>query len=218
MAPPWYINGDYIIACSCDYGCPCNSNLPPSQDFCEGCSLLRIEDGKYEDEQFGPVDLGGFNCGFASRWPGRIHEGNGVVSFYVDAAPNAPQWKALTEIIRGQAGGPLSLLANTYSRTVGPDPLRPVSIQIRGAGTNTTADVLDQAGVKLVHMSFEPILAPGTRDPVYSTVVPSARSVYQEGGDQYSLKDFSVDDVAAGLKFAHPNKCGQYAPVHWKVP
>jgi hypothetical protein len=213
MAPPWYINGDYIIACSCDYGCPCNSDLPPSQIFCEGCSLLRINDGAYEDEQFGPVALGGFKCGFASRWPGRIHEGNGVVSFYIDADQGTPEWNALTQIITGQAGGPLSLLANTYSKR----QTHRVTIQINGAGANTVADVRD-AKLHRVHMSFEPILAPGTQDPVYSTVVPSARSVYQEGGDQYSLRGFRVDDEFDELKFGHPNKCGQYAPVHWKVP
>jgi hypothetical protein len=208
---PWYINGDYIVACNCNYGCPCNSNLPPTQEVCEGVSLLRIDDGEYNG-----VRLDGRKCGFASRWPGRIHEGNGVVSFYIDADQDTPEWNALHDIITGRAGGPLSLLAHTYSldKMFGPHL---VDIQIDGADENTVVNVVDlHNGKKRVHMTFERILVAG--NPVYSTVVPTARSVYQEGGDQYALQAFSVEDEVDDLNFNHPSKCAQYARVHWKVP
>ena len=201
---PWRIDGHYIVACSCDSVCPCNFGNPPTLGFCEGASLLQIVDGEYEDAQIGRVALGGFKCGFASRWPGPIYQGGGVVSFYIDAEEGTPEWDALTQIITGKAGGPLfPILRATYSpdKISGPHPV-PITISL--AGPNTSADV-----GKRVHMIF---------DRFVDTV--SSSEDYQVGGptDQYALDKFLVDDPNAGLTFNHEGKCGQHARVSWREP
>ena len=42
----WSVAGDYYQACSCDYGCPCEFEAPPTQGFCEDVSVWRIDQGK----------------------------------------------------------------------------------------------------------------------------------------------------------------------------
>jgi hypothetical protein len=232
MADPWYINGDYIIACSCDYVCPCNFGLLPKRtrddgvdNFCAGCSLVRINDGRY-----GKIALNGLNCGFASFWPGPIYEAGGVVSFYIDQAAGGggdPRHDALAEIIKGNAGGPLfPILASTYS----PDKMsgpHSVPFKITLAGEETSADVgalVDGEGDR-VHMVFQTIQV-GTRN-VYPTVVSS--EAYQVGGDlyQYALKEFSVKDATLDpipldpplpFNFNGQDRCAQHARVSWRGP
>ena len=50
----WHVNGDVLIACNCDFGCPCNFNARPSTGFCEGGWIWMIEKGHVDD-----VDLSG---------------------------------------------------------------------------------------------------------------------------------------------------------------
>ncbi len=49
MATKWHINGDYILACNCDYGCPCNFNARPTAGFCQGATGFLVAEGAYGD-------------------------------------------------------------------------------------------------------------------------------------------------------------------------
>jgi hypothetical protein len=35
-ATKWKLKGTVLIACNCDYGCPCNFNALPTHGHCEG--------------------------------------------------------------------------------------------------------------------------------------------------------------------------------------
>jgi hypothetical protein len=48
MATQWHINGDYLLGCNCDYGCPCNFNARPTEGDCQGSIGFHVEDGAYE--------------------------------------------------------------------------------------------------------------------------------------------------------------------------
>ena len=63
----WTMEADYLRACNCDYGCPCEFDAPPTQGFCEGVGAWRINRGRYGD-----VALDGLGQSFAlhSRPPG----------------------------------------------------------------------------------------------------------------------------------------------------
>src|ERR1700743_867340 len=67
----WNIEADFVQACNCDYGCPCEFSAPPTKGFCEGMGAWHITRGAY-----GNVKLDGLGVGFAARWPKAIHEGN----------------------------------------------------------------------------------------------------------------------------------------------
>ena len=72
-AEHWRLNGTVLIACNCDWGCPCNFNAPPTTGKCEGGWTWHIDRGS-----FGDVTLDGLNFSVYvnlarrdSRRPGR---------------------------------------------------------------------------------------------------------------------------------------------------
>ena len=74
----WSMEGTVLVACNCDYGCPCNVNGLPTTGKCEGGWTWHVEEGRY-----GETSLGGLNLSIFAEWPGAIHEGGGrAVSFF----------------------------------------------------------------------------------------------------------------------------------------
>ena len=82
----WAIEADYLQACNCDYGCPCEFEAPPTHGSCEGMGAWRIIKGSY-----GNVPLDGLGFGFAARWPQAIHLGNGTGALLFDERIEDPQ-------------------------------------------------------------------------------------------------------------------------------
>ena len=81
----WKVKGKLVIACNCDYGCPCNFNALPTQGHCEGQWLWHVEEGS-----FGDVRLDGLSWTVTADWPSAIHEGGGkAVCFYDERADDA---------------------------------------------------------------------------------------------------------------------------------
>src|SRR3712207_7833229 len=39
----WRLSGTLLIACNCDYGCPCNFNARPTQGKCEGGWIWHVD-------------------------------------------------------------------------------------------------------------------------------------------------------------------------------
>ena len=77
--PTWHIRGQVILACNCDFGCPCNFNGLPTTGKCEGAWNWHIQEGSYGD-----VRLDGLTFCVAVNWPGAIHEGGGEAFFVFD--------------------------------------------------------------------------------------------------------------------------------------
>jgi hypothetical protein len=113
------MKGQVVIACNCDYGCPCNFNGRPTTGACEGGWTWTIEKGVY-----GEVPLDGLSLSQYARWPGAIHEGDGVAVSFIDERANDGQRKALGTLIDGQAGGPWAIFRNTYREFHGPRLVR----------------------------------------------------------------------------------------------
>jgi hypothetical protein len=137
--PTWALNGTVLIACNCDYGCPCNFNARPSRGKCEGGWTWHVERGS-----FNGLSLGGLNFSVYANWPGAIHEGNGEAVILVDERADDRQRDAIATLVSGKVGGPWGVLAWTWSTKVhGP---RPVSydIQLNGIGSRVKAgDVVE---------------------------------------------------------------------------
>ncbi len=96
----WSFEADYFQACSCDYGCPCEFEAPPTQGFCEGVGAYRINQGSY-----GSVPLDGLGLGLYVRFPEAMHLGNGSLGLFIDERADALQREALVQIASGQQGG-----------------------------------------------------------------------------------------------------------------
>jgi hypothetical protein len=62
----WFWKGKWLEYCSCDWGCPCESNAPPSRGHCDGVVAMHIDEGNYGD-----VKLDGITGESAvAGWPG----------------------------------------------------------------------------------------------------------------------------------------------------
>src|SRR5213596_2621085 len=96
--PVWMIKGTLIIACNCEYGCPCNVNGRPTTGKCEGGWTWHVQSGHYGD-----TTLDGLSFSVFADWPGAIHEGGGRAVAYVDERADERQLEAITALVRGEA-------------------------------------------------------------------------------------------------------------------
>ena len=137
--PTWTLNGTVLIACNCDYGCPCNFNARPSRGKCEGGWTWHVERGSFDG-----VSLEGLNFSVYANWPGAIHEGNGEAVILVDERADNQQRDAIATLISGKVGGPWAVLAWTWSTKVhGPLPVR-YDVRLNGIGSRVKAgDVVE---------------------------------------------------------------------------
>lgn len=112
----WQMNGTLLIACNCDYGCPCNFNALPTYRQCEGGWIWHIEGGTCDG-----TSIAGLNLSVFAKWPGAIHHGGGRAVAYVDDRATRAQRDALAALVRGTSGGPWGIFINTYE-IEGPHP------------------------------------------------------------------------------------------------
>jgi len=119
IATKWTMKGRVLIACSCDWGCPCNVNAPPTKGSCEGGWTWEVEEGA-----FGETKLDGLYLSLFADWPKAIHEGNGVATALIDDRADRAQREALTTMVMGSAGGPWGVFRKTFSTLHGPTFVR----------------------------------------------------------------------------------------------
>jgi len=155
--PAWNTSGTVLIACNCDWGCPCNFNAPPTKGFCQGGWNWLIETGAC-----GGASLDGLALSVYAAWPGAIHEGGGRAVAYVDARADDAQAQALTRLVRGELGGPWAVFVNTYALE-GP---RRARYEVELAGHASRLRIGDT-----VHLELEPIRNPVTRADTHPEMV-----------------------------------------------
>jgi hypothetical protein len=119
IATKWQMKGRVLIACNCDWGCPCNVNARPSKGNCEGGWTWEVEGGV-----FGETKLDGLYLSLFGDWPAAIHEGNGVATALIDERADRAQREALTTLVEGKAGGPWGIFRKTFTTFHGPTSVR----------------------------------------------------------------------------------------------
>ena len=198
--PKWAFDADYLQACNCDYGCPCEFAAPPTDGFCEGIGVWKIDRGHFDD-----VKLDGLGLGFAAKWPGAIHEGNGSVCLFVDERANDQQRAALLEIGSGKAGGlPFEILATTFMTIMEP---RFVPFHVKVDGLQSTARLGDD-----FRLALEEIRNPVSGQPEQVTVKHGTGFIFKEA-ECASAREGSVD--VDGMSFSYPDKAGFIARIHY---
>lgn len=93
----WRIQGRELANCNCNFGCPCQFGVLPSDGTCEAAVFYQIEKGHYGD-----VPLDGLMAAGTYKWPGAIHEGQGEMQLIIDARATPEQAAALEAIMTGQ--------------------------------------------------------------------------------------------------------------------
>jgi len=186
----WGVKGDVLIACNCDFGCPCNFNAPPSHGFCEGGWIWSIERGHVAD-----VRVDGLGVALFAKWPGAIHEGGGRAVCYMDERADPTQRAALTRVLRGELGGPWGLFIKTYQLA---EPI-PARFDV------TLAEHASKARIgEAVNLEFQKIRNPVTQAEVHPEVVLPEGLVVKKGS-MAATKTFRVGDA---LDWDHS---GQYS-------
>src|SRR3977135_3947349 len=105
-APAWNMKGTLIIACNCEYGCPCNVNGRPTTGKCEGGWTWQLEAGGYGD-----VKLGGL-------WL-RVFSNRGAALTLSERRADVAQRDALRSLVEGRSGGPWAIFRKTFRQLVG---------------------------------------------------------------------------------------------------
>lgn len=187
---PWRLDGNVLIACNCDWGCPCNFNARPSRGNCEGGWIWVIQQGHVDD-----VRLDGLGVALFAHWPGAIHEGGGRAACYLDDRADQPQRTALTSLLRGELGGPWGIFMKTYDLAA-PEPAR---FDVTMAEHGSRALIGD-----VVELELQAIRNPVTQAEVHPEVVLPQGLVVKRG----SMAASKMFRVHGGVQYDHS---GQYA-------
>lgn len=199
-AVKWSLEADFLQACNCDYGCPCEFSAPPTYGFCKDMGAWRINRGNY-----GEVKLDGLGVAFAAHWPKAIHEGNGTCGLLFDERANAQQREALLQICSGQAGGlPFEIIVTTFSKLLEPQYL-PFKFNFNGRNSSV------QIG-NVMKVAVEPIKNPVTGEPE-SVRVEHATGFMFKFAECVSAAEMNVK--VGELQFSYPHKAAFVTQVKY---
>jgi hypothetical protein len=164
----WTLRGTVVVACNCDYGCPCNFNALPTHGNCEGGWTWHVDEGRVGD-----ISLDGLNFTVVVNWPGAIHEGNGSAVILVDERADESQQQAIGTLVSGDVGGPWGVLAWTWPTVDGPHA---VSYSVEVDGVNTRVEAGD-----LMLVESEPIRNPVSGAEVHPGAVLPEGIIFKHG-------------------------------------
>lgn len=194
----WRIKAKYYEACNCALGCPCNMSGFPTDGTCEGTITFAITEGERDG-----VDLAGAKVASVVKWPGAIHEGNGVLAVFIDA--NEAQREALVPILTAEDPGlPWEILAATVTEIHGPffEP-----IEITDNDGEPEVVVGDRYRVK-----WETFRSPVTGEKHEPHMVLKDGFIFQDGLIG-TTSTFHVD--VDGVTLDHPGRNSYRADVEW---
>jgi hypothetical protein len=190
----WTLEGTILIACNCDWGCPCNVNGHPTTGSCEGGWTWSIDRGRYDD-----VTLDGLSLAVFADWPAAIHEGGGRAVALVDDRADSAQSAALTTLVRGDAGGPWGLFINTYELE---GPHR-AAFEVHVDGDTSRYRIGEAAELEL-----EPIRNPVTGAEIHPSL-DLPEGLVTKRAFLVSSKTFWVRD---GVAYDHSGRYGAFGP------
>ena len=186
----WTLAGKVVIACNCDWGCPCNFNARPSRGKCEGGWIWAIDSGKIDD-----ISVDSLGVALYADWPGAIHEGGGRAVAYLDDRADERQRAALTKLLRGEIGGPWAIFSKTYELV----PPEPATFEFNLADYATRVRIGDAVEVEL-----QTIRNPVSNAEVHPEIVLPEGLVVKGG----KLAASRIFKVRSAIRYDHS---GQYA-------
>ncbi len=158
----WKIRTIKLSTCSCDYGCPCEFNAHPTRTPCQGFEASEITEG-----HFGDVRLDGLRFGATFRWPGPLHEGNGIAQGIIDERADEAQRKAIISILSGEEQEPTTVFNIVGSTIAEEKETLFLPIELKWDMSKRTGSI-SIPGV--AEGKFEPIKNPVTGKPHYAMI------------------------------------------------
>jgi hypothetical protein len=197
----WRLRGQVLVACNCDWGCPCNFNALPTTGKCEGGWTWHVEEGSADD-----VGLDGLTFSVYANWPGAIHHGNGEALILIDDRADAAQRQTIETLLGGKVGGPWGVLAWTWPQVHGPHA---ASYELVFDGVNSRMTCGEY-----VEIEGGPIKNPVTHAESYPGVVLPQGIIFKRG-DLGATTRFRV---TRGVEYDHSGKYLAVAPFDYKWP
>ncbi|HXV23502.1 MAG TPA: DUF1326 domain-containing protein [Alphaproteobacteria bacterium] len=108
----WSIEAEYVEYCSCDYGCPCESQASPTQGHCTGVVAFKINKGQCDG-----VNLDGLIVVATFYFPRAIHHGEGHMQPILEARATPEQRDALFYILTGE-DQPVGTMFQIFSQII----------------------------------------------------------------------------------------------------
>jgi hypothetical protein len=196
----YYLKGFSVGGCSCDWGCPCNFEAPPTRGFCEGGGVWQIEEGHY-----GGVKLDGLRIGLSAMSPAALHLGNVTLIILVDERADAQQRQAIETMVPSIP--PFSIFHSLASNFHGFQYV-PIEMQLEGIRSRVN-----------VPGTFEIALAPMI-NPVTGEEEPA--TLTKPKGFTATLQELCATAVlrfsSAGMSYDHSGKYGEFCPFEYKGP
>jgi hypothetical protein len=168
----WFLEGKQLIYCSCDFGCPCEANAPPTYGSCEGALAMKVDEG-----HFGDVRLDNLIIAATYHWPRALHHCDGHMQPILEERTTQEQRDAIFTILSGE-GQPAGTIFQIFSVIIEHlhDPLF-LPIEFEFDMENCTGQ-LSIPGV--VRASTEPIRNPVTdEEHRIVTLLPKAWWMYE---------------------------------------
>jgi hypothetical protein len=197
----WALRGTVVVACNCDFGCPCNFNALPSHGKCEGGWVWHVDQGSFDD-----ISLDGLTFSVFVNWPGAIHEGNGEAVIYVDERADDDQRAAIATLVGGDVGGPWGILAWTWPTVHGP---KPAAYEVELDDVNSRVRI----GTSL-RIESGPIKNPVTGAEVHPGAVLPEGLIFRQGNFGRS-ETFVIDD---DISWDHSGQYTAVAPFTYSWP
>ncbi|HYS72006.1 MAG TPA: DUF1326 domain-containing protein [Thermoplasmata archaeon] len=200
-ANKWKMKVEQLMSCSCNWGCPCSFNAPPTYGNCEAALAYRIVKGTH-----GGVALDGLKWILVAAWPKAIHLGHGRSLVYLDERAKGERRAAL-ETLATSKKGPLAVYMNSMTK---PPEVRTARIEFKFSGKRSAF----RTG-RAVRVEFEPMRNPVTGDDHMLTgLLPTG--LFTKSEDFYSAKAFRVK--AGGFAFDYPGRNAILSVANWRGP
>ncbi len=197
----WTMQGTLLQGCNCDYGCPCNFNARPTYGHCENTWSGYIDQGNY-----GSVGLSGLNFSVIGDWPSALHEGNGECQLLIDERASQEQREGLLAILKGEVGGPWSILKNTFSTYYEPQFVN-YETKLEGANSSVRAGEFFQ-------LEMESIKNPVTGAEAFPGIVLPQGLLYGES-TRTSTKTLRVQGK---INYEYSGTDAAFSPFSWSGP
>jgi hypothetical protein len=206
MVENWTMKGANFGSCNCDWGCPCNFNVPPSYGHCDGIYVFTVREGRY-----GQTSLDGVNFAWAAHSPGALHEGNVTSVLLIDERANQQQRAALETLWRsGESGLPFDIFSSVTSNWL---ETIYAPFEIEDAGINSKARIGAKGEIYELAQSRVKNPVTGEEEELYLDKPTGFTAKRAELG-MAEVGRFSCD----GLAFENTGKYAEYAEYEYAGP
>lgn len=201
--PEWVLKGELILNCNCTVFCPCVVSLglhPPTEGYCQAWVGIRIDEGHYDGE-----NIGGLNVGLLMDIPGNMGRGNWKAAAFIDERASDVAYDGLVNIFSGAARGTTGLFKMLVSEFLGAER-EAVSYETEGKTRRLTVG-------RKIKGAVTPI---GGADPEQEVVISNTE--YWMGSDITVAKADQGRVRAFGRVWDFDGRSAEICQINWHGP